>query len=441
MTATGSMILFLTAFVAALVAILVFAMMRFAAAARDARRNLRDRDADRVFVATALQDALTKLKAQEQAMSARAQDSERLSEQIVTSLTAGLLVVAPDGRVRILNPAGRRLLGVAGDAVTGGFRDLLAQSAPMVRAIEECMATGTPIVRRTLRLDRGDRVMYFGVTVSPFGAGAAPPHGAICLFADLTTVVELEEQLRLKATLARLGELTAGLAHEFRNGLATIHGYGRLLDPQALPPPYRPYVEGIRQETDSLQQVVTNFLNFARPEQLTLQPVDLAAIVQRASEDVLPADATHGTLHVEGRFGTVPGDDVLLRQAFNNLLRNAVEACEGSGVVPAVRVIATVDEAHGLAHVAVEDNGPGIPEAQAEKVFAPFFTTKAQGTGLGLALVQKIIVTHSGRVTITRSAAGGARVQVSLPLDDTGRAATAVDDRAHTAARNTAKTS
>ena len=90
-------------------------------------------------------------------------------------------------------------------------------------------------------------------------------------------MVELEEQLRLKEALARLGELTAGLAHEFSNGLATIHGYGRLLDPDALPEPHRAYVEGIRAETTALGEVVTNFLSFARPEPLAMAPVDLRA--------------------------------------------------------------------------------------------------------------------------------------------------------------------
>ena len=416
MTANAYALLFLTAFVAVLIAVIAFAVLRFAAAVRDTRRSARDRNADRVFVADAVQEAVVKLKAQEQAMSARAHASEHLSGQIVASLTAGLLVVAGDGRVQILNPAGRRLLGIADGDIAGDFRELLAGATPMAAAIEECLRTRTAILRRALRLERGDRTMHFGVTVSPFGTIADTPQGAICLFSDLTAVVELEEQLRLKGALARLGELTAGLAHEFRNGLATIHGYGRLLDPQALPAVYRPYVEGIRQETDSLQKVVTNFLNFARPEQITFHPVDLRDTVQRASEDVLPRDGSRGELHVQGRFATVPGDDVLLRQVFSNLLRNAVEACEGAGAVPRLIVTGSVDDNHRYAHVAVEDNGPGISDANAEKVFAPFFTTKPQGTGLGLALVQKIIVTHNGRVTVARSAAGGARVQVTLPL-------------------------
>ena len=123
-------------------------------------------------------------------------------------------------------------------------------------------------MRRALSmLERDGRSWHFGVTVSPLGDPACPARRHLPLLRS-DDVVELEEQLQLKEALARLGELTAGIAHEFRNGLATIHGYSRLIDPEALPAQYRPYVEGIRQETDALGRVVTNFLNFARPEQV-----------------------------------------------------------------------------------------------------------------------------------------------------------------------------
>src|SRR5204863_945857 len=128
----------------------------------------------------------------------------------------------------------------------------------------------------------GVKPRHLGVTVSPIIADDGGLQASVCLFTDLTAVVELEEQLRLKEALARLGELTAGLAHEFRNGLATIHGYGRLLDPATLPDPARTCVDGIRAETIALGAVVTNFLRFARPEQLILVPVDLPAVTVRA---------------------------------------------------------------------------------------------------------------------------------------------------------------
>src|SRR5207237_9446920 len=133
------------------------------------------------------------------------------------------------------------------------------------------------------------------------------------------------EQLRRKDSLATVGELTAGIAHEFRNGLATIHGYSKLFDLNALPQAYRPYLEGIRAETESLTQVVTNFLNFARPAQLTVSRVDLGGICERAAEEIRSdALALGGQVQVTGEFGAVEGDEVLVRQAFSARMRNAM---------------------------------------------------------------------------------------------------------------------
>jgi signal transduction histidine kinase len=119
---------------------------------------------------------------------------------------------------------------------------------------------------------------------------------------------------------------------------------------------------------------------------------------------------------VTGDFGCVEADDVLLRQAFSNLLRNAVEACQGGNVAPSIRVDASVDKAQGLVRINVLDNGPGVSHDARERIFRPFFTTKKTGTGLGLALVQKIVVTHNGRVHVTNPPDGGACFQVTLPI-------------------------
>jgi signal transduction histidine kinase len=184
-----------------------------------------------------------------------------------------------------------------------------------------------------------------------------------------------------------------------------------------LPAQFRPYVEGIRQETDAMGQVVTNFLNFARPTQLSLATHDLGAIVERAAEDLRhDSRQLQGDIAVAGEFGSVEADDVLLRQAFLNLLRNAVEACQGVGVAPNVRVEGSRDRSHGVVRVNVHDNGPGVPVDARDRVFRPFFTTKKDGTGLGLALVQKIIVTHNGRIAVSSSPSGGACFQVTLPI-------------------------
>jgi signal transduction histidine kinase len=243
----------------------------------------------------------------------------------------------------------------------------------------------------------------------------------VCLFSDLTAVIDLEEQLRLKDSLARLGELTAGLAHEFRNGLATIHGYARLLDPAAPQDDQRSYVEAIRAETDSLERIVTNFLNFARPAQLTLAPVQSSQLVEHVCAELAPEARAHGgEISVRGEFGTLDGDEVLLTQALSNLVRNAIEASQRADRPPRVTIEGRVDVPNRSLRVRIADNGPGIPPGLRDKVFQPFFTTKPNGTGLGLALVQKIVVSHNGRIGVEPAEGGGTAFTMVLPLTTPG---------------------
>jgi signal transduction histidine kinase len=390
LTPSGYTLLGLTALVAVLVAVLAFALLRFSAAA--------------------LQEAVTRLKAQERATAARADASERMSGEIISSLTAGLLVVGLNGEVRILNPAGLRVLDRPESLRPEAFQRS-PREQPLMDIIDECLRDRSAIVRREVVLPAaGHRLTHLGVSVSPMFDPQGEPHGAICLFKDL------EEQLRLKESLATVGELTAGIAHEFRNGLATIQGYSKLVDLNTLPAQYRPYIEGIRAETESLSQVVTNFLNFAKPAQLTLTEVDLGAICERAAAEIRPdARASGGDVEVTGEFGVVEGDEVLLRQALSNLLRNALDACAEVGA-PRIAIHSDLDFAAKVSRINVTDNGPGIPAGLRERVFQPFFTTKRDGTGLGLALVQKIIVFHNGRITLSDAPQGGASLQITLPL-------------------------
>ena len=414
----GSILLLsLTALVAALAAALAFVVLRLFAAAKGLNKS-QQAGAETAFMAAAMEEAVAKLRSREQAMVARAEASERLSDEIIASLTSGLLVVGHDRRVKSLNPAGRRLLGMPDADHHGDLEEVLLDAAPLARVIEECMDTGLSIRRRAVRIEpHKDRPTHLGVTVSPIGTERSAQHGAICLFSDLTDVVELEEQLRLKDGLAQVGALTAGIAHEFRNGLATIHGYARLLDLERLPADMRPYVTGIREETDMLGAVVRNFLNFAKPAELVLGSVDARVIVERAAEDIRGEAAAHGgSVTVRGEFLPVQGDEVLLRQAFNNLCRNALEACLEADITPAIVIEASHEPAQRVLRLSFIDNGPGVAPGVASRIFQPFVTTRARGTGLGLAVVQKIVVTHNGRVTAQPEPGGGTRFIVSLPL-------------------------
>lgn len=417
MTRTSFILFVLTATLGIVIAFLAFTVLRLFAAARQVSRR-DEPGAETAFMTAAMEEALARLRVREQAMAARAEASERLSDEIIASLTSGLLVVGDDHHVKSLNPAGRRLLGMPEADWSGDVSDVLLGAAPLAQVIEECLTTGQPVRRRTVRITtRDDRTTHLGVTVSPIGTVPGTSNGAICLFSDLTDIVELEEQLRLKDSLAQVGELTAGIAHEFRNGLATIHGYARLLDLDRLPPDTRPYVTGIRDETDTLGAVVRNFLNFARPADMVLTTVDTRVLVERAADEIRAESVSRGgAVAVRGEFVPVMGDEVLLRQAFSNLCRNALEACTEAGIPPHITIESVPDRPQRTVRIAVIDNGPGVDPAVAARIFMPFVTTRARGTGLGLALVQKIVVTHNGRVSVQPEPGAGTRFVVSLPL-------------------------
>lgn len=414
------LILTLAGVVCALAAVLAFALLRMVSAVRRLSRTDKEGPAETAFMVAAVEEAVKRLRNDERAMKARAEESERVSGEIIASMTSGLLVVGEDRHVRTLNPAGRQILALPEADWSAPIGQVLAGAPALADLIEECLANGKPIMRRAVRLQGGTAAAsQLGVTVSPILGTAGVVQGAICLFSDLSQVAELEEQLRLKDSLARLGEMTAGIAHEFRNGLATIHGYARLLDLDRLPPEFRPYVSGIRDETESLRQVVTQFLNFAKPAQLLLAPIDAGMLAERAAEEIAPeARARGGSVTVRGRFGQVDGDEVLLRQALSNVCRNALEACIHAHVVPRIAIDGTPEPAQGMLRISVIDNGPGISDSMATRIFQPFVTTKPNGIGLGLALVQKIVVTHNGRVTAQRESSGGTRIVITLPLRD-----------------------
>ncbi len=440
MTSQLQQVFGVTVLVVVLISVLALAIVRFRAAFRRTTQPGSEAS-ESAFMAAAMQEAVMRLRDKEQAQQARADASERLSEDIVSGLTSGLIVVTADGRTRIVNPAARRLLNLVDPAhaepTADGvlYRDVLGHVPPLTEVIDESLRTQRPIVRRVLDLRALPTAVagggvQLGVTVSPIVDAKAGGRfqGIICLLNDLTSVVSLEERLRLRESLAQVGEMTAGIAHEFRNSLATIHGYARLISVDTLSERDRACVEGIRQESTALAEVLTNFLHFARPTDVTLDTIELREVVERAVEEIrLEVEARQGTLEAAGPHVTIEGDEVLLRQAFGNLCRNALEACVGDGICPAIAVQIAIDRPQREAVVSVTDNGPGVDPAVRDRIFQPFFTTKGKGTGLGLALVQKIIIMHNGRITPSHPESGGLRMDVAFPLAEAGDSSAKVE--------------
>jgi len=270
-----------------------------------------------------------------------------------------------------------------------------------------------------------------GVTISPILGKSAQVTGALCLLSDLTELAALQRQVQVKESLAALGELSAGIAHEFKNALATISGYAQMIRRES---------EGetaenaqlILDQTRALTHVVTEFLKFARPLDLSTEEVPLRSLVDRVITEIQEA-IPQVAISSGGAFESLAGDEGLLRQALLNLTRNAAEAAVGQPFGGRVDVHGAIEHmpSGDLQRISITDNGPGIAADDISRIFVPFYTTKTNGTGLGLAIVQKIVVQHGGSVEVRNQPQGGAEFIVSLPLSRQDTVAGgAVDSRA-----------
>ncbi len=378
------------------------------------------------FAAASMQAVIKRLKEQERELERlhrtekeRAQQTERLSEAVTRDMPTGLLLINAAGLITLANPAAKQTLGA--DAL--GYRrysEALGEESQLTRLIAECLTSAGTFQREELdhQMPAG-AVRRLGVTISPVFHPAGDPrgrvNGAVCLLTDLTQMMALQNQVRVKENLAALGEMSAGIAHEFKNALATISGYAQLIRSDPGGADAADNANKIVQQTQALTHVVTEFLRFSRPLDVHLDEVDLRALLERVREEIT-GSVSGVDIAIEGDFAVCPGDQGLLRQAFLNLARNGAEAVRAGGSAGMVTIAGQICPGPAPGQkIAIHDNGPGIPEADLPRIFLPFFTTKADGTGLGLALVQKIVVHHGGNIEVRNHPGGGAEFIVWLP--------------------------
>jgi two-component system sensor histidine kinase HydH len=377
------------------------------------------------FMTASMQAVIQKLRDQERELETlhraereRAEQTERLSEAVTRNMPAGLVLLNSSGLVTSANPAAELALGVKSLAYRR-YQEVLGADSRLTQLIGACLEQGRTFRREEVEyLSPSRELRQLGVTISPILRGADEVTGAICLLSDLTELAALQKQIHMKENLAALGELSAGIAHEFKNALATISGYAQMIRSEAKPgTEIREHGEKILDQTRALTHVVTEFLKFARPLELADEQVALRPMIDRILAEV--AEAVPGIpITCEGDFGDVSGDDALLRQAILNLARNAAEAASDNPAAGRVIICGEIDQSGPVQgqRISVADNGPGIPAEALTKIFMPFYTTKANGTGLGLAVVQKIVVQHGGTIEVRNQPQGGAEFIVWLPF-------------------------
>ena len=354
--------------------------------------------------------------------SERAATAEQFSERVVASLPSGLLAFAASGLSTVVNAPARSILGLDGACEGEDFRALLEGAPELAELVGRCLRTGELYRREEVSACvTSGRARRLGVTVAPIEptpAGGA--RGVLCMLTDITEVTELREALARKRNLESLGEMSAGLAHEFKNALATLHGYAQLLQNAKLDEAaHSSATAALLQEVRGLSGMVTSFLNFARPKPLDFGDVSLGELVGQCAADLRPFFAERRVaLTLEGDFADVHADERMLRQALFNLLRNAAEAVPEEAASRRVTARGSRErDARGRAwaRVEIEDTGTGIPEADLQRIFIPFFTTKSKGHGVGLALAHRVATEHGGTLSASNSPGGGAVFTLRLP--------------------------
>ena len=370
---------------------------------------------------------IEKLKEQELElgrMRAMAEDdpSTGVSQELLDGLTSGVLIIEEGGEIARLNPAGERILGIGRETVTGrDFREVFSGSPRLLEILSDGVERGRTHSREVVP-HGSDRTgpVHLGVTVSSIPSDCAQGGGVFCLFSDLTEIRGLQELVRLKENLAGLGELSAGIAHEFRNSLATILGYARLILRESGPShgagvQCGESASAIVREVESIGRIVNDFLRYARPAALAASDWDPRSVVEEvARETARDCGRPDVRIVLGGSWpGSIRADETLMRQAFQNILRNAVEAIQdGPGTVT---VTGSIEEQGDTLRIEVADSGTGIPPEVLSRLFTPFATTKDTGTGLGLAMAQKAVVSHDGAITARNASEGGACFTITLP--------------------------
>ncbi len=338
-------------------------------------------------------------------------------ELLLENMSNGVVAVDQHGTVTEVNRAAETMLGVRRDALLGAsFRGALPPE--LSQALDETLAGDEPLKgeKFDIRPGGGDtRVLQVSTSALRDADGSLV--GAELSSLDVTELERLTGALESQRRFAMIGEMAAEVAHQIRNPLAAIQGFADLLRSQVNGDhKSREYLEDLLKEVKATEGIVSSFLAFSKPSRLELRPVDAAEVVHGTCRAMRPEfDASDIILSeaVRDRLPMLRADAKSVTQALSNLLRNALEACGRGGRVAVVAE--PLADVTGV-RIAVEDDGVGLDPAIRPRLFSPFVTTKARGTGLGLSLARKYVEAHGGTVTL-EPLARGTRAEIRLPAE------------------------
>lgn len=351
-------------------------------------------------------------------------------QRVLDAMMQGVVIISPQGKISLINHEGCRILETASEGDSS--RDLaylipgnqrVLDAVEKVRTSRRSRAEGEVVLRR-----RSGSEVLLDITLSPVAEDESETPGVLLVLRDRTAFKELSDDDSLQKQLNAYGHIAAGIAHEVKNPLGGIRGAAELLQRRSADERSERTAHLIIQEVDRISALVDELMVFARAEDLSYESVNLHRLLNQMIE-LLSAEPMANQVKFERIFDPsipeIPGDPSRLTQVFLNLARNAIQAMgESGGQLTLTTSISLQNRLAGedgrgvpTVNIVFEDDGPGIDDTILERLATPFFTTKADGTGLGLAVSRHWISRHRGKLIIDgRGPRGGARIRIKLPL-------------------------
>lgn len=332
-------------------------------------------------------------------------DLSVFNKELIESLPTGFLTTDVNGRIMIFNRAAEGITGIS-SATAIGLE--VADVFPFISNLPE-----TSIIEGRVQCSSDEKIL--GMVISGITNSAGQKAGYLCIFQDITEFKNLEAELKHRETLAAIGELSANMAHEIRNPLASLKGSIEMLKEGSLDGAYKERLMNIAlSEMDRLNKIITDFLFYSRPPRPEFSAVDLHDVLDGTIDLIKNACVDNKDISITKDFAgrcDIVADPQKLRQVFLNLGMNAIESMPEGGEL---KIGTRTDKK--TASIFFKDTGLGIKPGDLNNIFYPFYTTKEKGTGLGLSIAYRIIEEHGGNIKVQSSPAEGTTFEVWLPV-------------------------
>lgn len=339
-----------------------------------------------------------------------------LNQNVVESIPSGLITLTQYGTAAFINPAACSILQVEGDSVLGKhITEIGFVSTEQWNDMRQQLTDGS-LVRQETEIDVNSDLRSVGFALAPLSTLEGQSSGYTLIFQDLTEVKKLEEELRLKDRMAAVGELSAGIAHEIRNPLAAIAGSVQMLrNSDSLTPQEQRLMSIVLRESERLNKTIADFLRFVRPQEKRTAEFDIAASLAETLDLLANSSELRKDHHIRREIDppafTILGDSDQIRQVFWNIALNAMRAMASGGTLT-VRA----EPADGTYRIVFSDSGRGMSDSDQRRLFQPFRTNFAGGTGLGMAICYRIVEEHGGRIDVQSRVGEGTAISVVLPI-------------------------